>query len=180
MFIIFAFNSFDIEGHVTMHTGTERTNIHNSVAVWGSVSGHGQMVREISGRLDTVQYKRFLRDAINFYATESALPLKYVHDRYPVHHAATIKKWIQDNQSKIEMVPWPAAFGDVMPLERIWEDLLKMLNEPLREMKNTNQLWREIETSWPMLLTNDYVNNLLTSIPTLLQKIIDNDGNLVR
>lgn len=158
-----------------MHVGTERANIANSVPVWGSFSGTGKLIRKVSGRLDTVQYKGFLNQVIRHFKSESNTPLKLVHDRYPVHYAAATRKWLEDNRRDIEVLKWPGSFGDVMPMETIWRDLLEILNN--RSVTDSNSLWSEIVDSWEVLLTDDYVTQLTTKVPRLLQNIIDNCGD---
>ena len=39
-----------------------------------------------------------------------------------------VMQWFRDNKKKIKLIPWPADFGDLMPLELFWEEIAEMIN----------------------------------------------------
>lgn len=178
IFVNFSFFSFSSEGQVTLYTGSERSSIPNTLPVWGSFSGNGQVIiRRIHGRLNTVQYQGFLNDAIDYFGNESASPFEFVHDRYPVHYAAAITNWFQRHQAEIHEMPWPASFGDVMPMETIWSEIVMRMQESSVTVTDADDMWNQFSSEWVSLLTEDYIQNLIEVIPARLRQIIDHDGD---
>jgi hypothetical protein len=73
---------------------------------------------------------------------------------------------------------WPPASGDLMPMEKLYEDILKQLQGI---HVNTEQaLYEEIEKAFHSLTNQgDYVKSLIAQIPFKLPNIVLNKGELV-
>jgi hypothetical protein len=87
-------------------------------------------------------------------------------------------QWFRDNKKKIELIPWPADFGDLMPLELVWEEIAEMINNKGNGVSSEEELWQEINRCWSELFSEQfYIGGLTYRIPFLLKKIFNNHGD---
>ena len=177
-FQLFSF-SFDDDG-VFRYYGVEGKNILKSVPVIATFCTNPAIrnVRKLVGRLDTTQYKRFLEEVVAPAAMETPKKIQVVHDRYPVHHARAVLEWFAANGEKIETLPWPGSFGDIMPLEKTWDDTIEHIRKRSQVIVSHDQLWKEIQQVWEEMFDNQYVKDLVADIPRKLRAIIVNDGEM--
>ena len=49
----------------------------------------------------------------------------FQHDNAPVHNARSIQKWFVEIGGK--ELAWPAQFPDLIPFERLWDELERRL-----------------------------------------------------
>jgi hypothetical protein len=162
---------------VKLYRGSERLNILKKVPIWGSLSRFGPyLIERIHGRIDTTQYLCFIQKVVSRNGCNT--PINFVHDRYPVHRAKVVMQWFRDNKKKIELIPWPADFGDLMPLELVWEEIAEMINNKGNGVSSEEELWQEINRCWSELFSEQfYIGGLTYRIPFLLKKIFNNHGD---
>lgn len=103
---------------------------------------------------------------------ESPKKIQVVHDRYPVHHARAVVEWFSKHDEKIELLPWLGSFGDIMPLEKTWDDLIKRIQKQPEVIVSHDQLWNVVEQEWANCFDNQYVKDLVSHIPKKLRAII--------
>ena len=82
-----------------------------------------------------------------------------MYDRYIVHHARAAVDWFENHGEKIEILPLPGSFGDIMPLEKTWNDIIKHLRDGSKIIEKQDQLWNEIENIWNDKFDNKYVKD---------------------
>ena len=63
-----------------------------------------------------------------------------------------------------------------MPLESIWEDLLRKVCAKNESVSNVEQLWQQISCAWSSMFDDHYVDEIINQIPKSLSSIIANDG----
>jgi hypothetical protein len=152
-------------------------NITNSVPVWGYLSRYGpKFIKKINGRIDTSQYVYFLKQMVE--ENSSLIPMKFVHDKYPVHTSRYVQQWFKDNKEKIQKLPWHGDFGDVMPLEKVWQEILEMINKREIKIRSKDMLWQSINNCWNKLFEEQFfVGGCIYRIPLLLKNINENHGD---
>lgn len=105
------------------------------------------------------------------------------HDRNPVHRSKAVREYLNSNQI-ISELNWPPNFGDIMPMERIWD---KMLEEPFEIQKwkksallDENILWEIILKRWNEVtqssLHGNFNQKIIFDIQQKLKKVIYNNG----
>ncbi len=129
--------------------------------------------------MDTTQYRRILDEVLVPVVNISPVPLNFVHDRYPVHHARAVVEWFERQGEMINVLPWPGSMGDIMPLERVWTDVIGRIRRRAVLITSHDQLWSEIQIVWEGMFDADYVLSLVQHIPEQLNNVVRNNGGWV-
>ncbi|KAK4037557.1 hypothetical protein OUZ56_029589 [Daphnia magna] len=170
---------FNDSGEISLHFGSHRSNISNSVAVWGclsSVSNNGQnILKKIDGRLDTKHYK----DMLDHYVVEYCKNYPYIHDHFPVHTSLTIKQFIS-SKSIYVLCDWPKQSGDLMLLENVWIHMAQTFKDRDIVAFDTDSLWIELSALWKKLCVDGYFSDVIQGMPQRLREVIVKDGNWIR
>ena len=98
--------------------------------------------------------------------------------RYPVHHCAKISKLIESDR-RLSAFAWPAAFGDIMPIETVWDDVLAKLEEQNIRVHTEDELWLSLRSTFIQLCDDQYVTRLVSDIPKKLRQLVRLKGALV-
>jgi len=86
-------------------------------------------------------------------------------------------KCVADLNGKMSILEWPKSFGDIMPLETVW---LEMMNQFTKAGVTTNTeegLWREVSGMWQKVCHVEYVHKLISQIPLKLKNVNDCHGS---
>ena len=169
-----------------MYYGVEYQSVPHTVPVCGyfSLTGQKGIVR-LSGQLNSAQYICILKDVFEVSKINEPNKLCIAHDWNPVHRSKAVKDYVSGNSIFCEL-DWPPNFGDVMPMERIWD---KLIEDPTLEQKqkgkkvalsNEESLWNFIVNRWDAVVhskcNEQCITNIIHGIPIKLRTIIDNAG----
>lgn len=171
-------NSYNEEGIVSLHQGTERLNIQNSVPIWATFgSSVPNVVQEIDGRINTNSYIGFLQTFVYPTAMDqfsNVSPLIVIHDHYPVHTARAVKHWLKKKSNILVLDEWPRNFGDLMPFEKVWRIIAAKINERKIPIASNTQLWNELSIMWSDEVNEEFVSQELKAFPTKLNDVVKN------
>ncbi|XP_045032363.1 uncharacterized protein LOC123474368 [Daphnia magna] len=171
---------FDDNGLVSLHKGSERVNILNSVPVCASLGfSVPNVITKIKGRIDTEQYISFLNtcvypSAVEKFSKES--PILLIHDHYPVHTATAVRKWLQNRSNIAVLTDWPRNFGDLMPLVNTWKIIVEKVNESPVTISSTSVLWDEVFKIWSNVVDKEYVDSITKSVSHKLKEVVKCHG----
>lgn len=132
-------------------------------------------MEKLHGRLDTAQYIKLLRCNLLPHFAGSKL---YIHDYFPVHTSKSVREFIAANNVNV-MKEWPKKSGDLMPLEKVWREILKRLHQAKRFVFNCDDLWNAIREMWEILVEEGFIVNIIQSLPQQLNSIVETDGEWV-
>ncbi|CAG8607287.1 6251_t:CDS:2, partial [Dentiscutata heterogama] len=96
------------------------------------------------------------------------------------NEAADTKDWI--NQRNINTLKWPPYSPDLSPIENVWSEVKRCLEERLEEQQQEpamkseklNKLWKMVEEEWKKIDIN-YIISLYDSMPCRMAAVIAND-----
>ncbi|GFV68268.1 transposable element Tcb1 transposase [Trichonephila clavipes] len=49
---------------------------------------------------------------------------------------------------RIELLPWPARFPDLLPIENMWSMVVQRLTQITPPAATPDQLWQRVEATW--------------------------------
>jgi hypothetical protein len=99
--------------------------------------------------------------------------------RFPVHYSTAMKKYYGEHKNALILLDWPRCFGDVMPVESLWKQMLDELTENKIKVVSENKLWEEIHKVWHKICTADFVLRRLNHISVSLEQVVNNQGAYV-
>ena len=76
------------------------------------------------------------------------------------------------------MLPWPAHSPDLSPIENLWADLKKRLEENHGEIPRS-RLWEVVDEEWEET-SKEYRKNLFSSMPKRLAAVIKAKGGYTK
>ena len=165
----------------------ERHNIENivpsvkhgggGIMVWGCFSRRGMdtLIR-VDRKMNHQDYIRIL-DKHLLPLIQSAFNGKgyaFQDDNAPVHTAKGVTNWIREK--KIKNLPdWPSQSPDLNPIEHLWNELKRRLNNRKKRPKNATELEIALKEEWSLIPHQTY-SNLIKSMPRRLEACILNNG----
>lgn len=152
------------------------------IKVWAYFEANGRFgIYRIDGSFNSAEYINLLGNLLEDPEKKSLKnSIVFVHDSHPVHKARIVREWLEC-QPEFSVVNWPSNFGDVMPFERLWRDLLSNLANKDTRVHNNLELWQAIEQEFLEISADHvYLNQLVyPCMCEKLQQIIDADGGSV-
>ena len=148
-----------------------------SIMIWGCMTAEGPgYMRKIDGKMDQYLYKTILEDdlikTIEFFEFESEQVI-FQHDNDPKHKAKSVKKWLETQE--FQVLEWPAQSPDLNPIENLWSNLKRRLNQYETPSKGMLELWERIEVEWEKIEKETCVK-LIESMPKRMKAVIKAKG----
>ena len=101
----------------------------------------------------------------------------FQHDNSPIHKEYSVKKWLHDNG--VTVLDFPPYSPDMMPIENLFRKL-KLAVES-HHPTTLEELQDAVHIEWNKIDNNDidYLEHIIYSMPSRLQKVRDADGNAI-
>lgn len=90
-----------------------------------------------------------------------------------------MKKYYSEHKNWLILLDWPRCFGDVMPVESLWKEMLNQLTEKNVKVFSEQRLWEEIFKVWQKVCTEDFVQRRLNDISVSLERVVKKNGDYV-
>ena len=152
-----------------------------SVVVWGCITadGVGNLVR-IEGNMDALLYQQILSDdllaTLEWYEYE-ADSIIFQHDNDPKHTANSTKEWLHEN--RITVLGWPPQSPDLNPIEHIWNEVDRRLQEYSNKPKNKDGLWERLVEVWNGI-GPEFCFKLVQSVPKRVDEVFMRRGGCTK
>ena len=75
----------------------------------------------------------------------------------------------------MEVLPHPAQSPDLNPIEHVWKELKRKVNDRGVIAKNVDQLWGILQEEWEKI-DIDFINRLVESMPRHTQAVLEAKG----
>ena len=76
-------------------------------------------------------------------------------------------------------MPWPGSFGDIMPIEEVWNDICTELNDEEVNVHTTTALYEEVKATFDNLFDTDYKARLIGKLKSKLQLVVASHGGWI-
>ncbi|GFX55833.1 transposable element Tcb1 transposase [Trichonephila clavipes] len=73
------------------------------------------------------------------------------------------------------MLPWPAHFPDLSPIENMWSMITQRLTQITPPPASPDQIWKRVDAAWSAV-PQEHIQSLLESMPRHVAAIISNNG----
>jgi transposase len=152
----------------------------HKLQVWGCVTSQGvgwacSLPEGIDSDTYLVILKNELQWTISLYFKEFN-GVVFQQDGAGPHRANVVKNYLK--LQKYSVLPWPAHSPDLSPIENLWANLKKRLEEKHGEIPKT-KLWEVVDEEWEET-SKEYCKNLFASMPDRIQAVINARGGYTK
>lgn len=160
-------------------TYSKRANGGPSVMVWGCFNlADKSELTFISGNIDSKKYQDVLeKHLLPFLERQDLNYVLFQQDNARPHVSKSTKKWLEDRN--INTMYWPAYSPDLNPIENLWGELSRRVYSNGKVYNTIGELKSSILCNW-YEIEQRYCKTLINSMPTRIQKIIDNNGGSIK
>lgn len=141
--------------------------------VWGCLTSQGVgFLCSLKEGLDAETYltilKEELQDTMKYYLCP---PNSWIfqQDGASVHTAKVVRSWFA--QQKIELLPWPAQSPDLNPIENLWGEVKRRIQDNHPEIDSKETLWEALQTEWEAT-PKELCHNLVHTMKDRLEAVI--------
>lgn len=152
--------------------------------VWGWVTLHGVGdVFRIEGRFNSANYinmleERFLPSLREKDFPFTGRPLLFIHDKCPIHTAHTVQRWFEA-QDDLQLLDWPSKGADMNVTEHVWAHMVNTWDPSFE--RTPEQLMEHVKVKWTYYRNRpDLIRNLVLSMPSRFESVIEKDGGWTR
>ena len=152
-----------------------------SIMIWGCMTSKGPgFMCKIEGTMDQHLYKSILEgdlvQTINWYELDST-KIIFQQDNDPKHRSRTVMDWL--NQQQFDVLEWPAQSPDLNPIEHLWANLKRRLNQYDHPPTGMLELWERIEDEWNKI-DKETCLKLVESMPNRIKAVLKSKGKWTR
>lgn len=146
-----------------------------SVMVWGAIAatGHcGLHIFEKGEYVNAAKYISVLEKKVKLHMDISGTT-KLQQDSAPCHTAASVKKWLKDNNIQL-LENWPSNSPDLNVIENCWNLMKRRVAE--QRPKSEEDLKCILKRVWVNEIMPDYCKCLVRSMPDRPKAVLKNKG----
>lgn len=160
----------------------EQSSSNISAMVWGGISWNGKTklafaqdyYENSKSRMNSAIYLEILRNRLLPFIDKkySPGPWMLLQDNAPIHKSKLVSNFLQEKN--IQTINFPPKSPDCNPIEKIWNELKRMVEE--KKPKNRQELKSAIKTSWSEISVKK-IRCQIQHLNKTLRKILENNGD---
>jgi transposase len=148
--------------------------------VWGCLTSQGVgWACALPNGMDSETYVTILDDelkrTIQHYFTQFS-GVVFQQDGAGVHRGKVVEKYLR--RQKYTVLPWRAHSPDLSPIETLWADLKRRLEDKFPNIPKQD-LWKVVDKEWEAT-SKEFCANLLHSMPKRLASVIKAHGGYTK
>ena len=142
--------------------------------LWSFIAHDGQKcLQKICGTINSIKYLQKLQENL---LPEMFLGETLQQDNAPSHNLIFSKTWFSENGLEV-LEKWPPNSPDNNVIENVWSLLKKRVFQ--KPSKNIEELWAFCQEEFERIPL-EYIQNLYSSIPDRLNKIVQCNGKNIK
>ena len=117
------------------------------IMVWGGIGYHSRtpLVR-IAGTLKSQRYISEVLEPVVLPYLQGLPTAIFQQDNAQPHVALIVQGFFVNRQ--IELLPWPARYPDLSPIENMWSMVAQRLTQITSPAATPDQLWQRVKAAW--------------------------------
>ncbi|GFV39346.1 transposable element Tcb1 transposase [Trichonephila clavipes] len=161
----------DAEQSCVMH---RHTGPAPGIMVWGGIGYHSRtpLVR-IAGTLNSQLYISEVLEPVVLPYLQGLATAIFQQDNARPHVTRIVRRFFMNHQ--IELLPWPARFPYLSPIENMWSMVAQRLTQITPPATTPDQLWQRVEAAWSAVLPK-HIQSLFESMSRRVTAVITNNG----
>ncbi|KAK4323034.1 hypothetical protein Pmani_006218 [Petrolisthes manimaculis] len=138
--------------------------------------GLGDLTR-IEGYLNAQKYINILENillSIRATAIPAPNPIRFVHDRSPIHTSRIVTEWLAQHQER-EVIDWPSKGCVMNPTENVWGMMVRTWD--IRDERTREAIEQHARQEWDIMKRNPtYCRRLVEPMPDRLAAVVTSDA----
>ncbi|KAG2211510.1 hypothetical protein INT46_008639 [Mucor plumbeus] len=172
----------DKPGTMQPHQTTPKVqNNGGGVMFWGCITadgpGYGTVILE--GTINSEEYVKILDssllETLDYYG-KAASDIRFQQDKASPHKSDVTRDWFDQNDfSADEILDWPAQSPDLNPIEHVWYQLKRRLDNYMTKPTTKEELANRISVKWDKITQKECLR-YIDSMPNRIEAIIKSNG----
>ncbi|GFU27384.1 transposable element Tcb1 transposase [Trichonephila clavipes] len=123
--------------------------------------------------------ERMLNSCVTHHHTDPAPSIMglataiFQQDNARSHVARIVQRYFVNHQ--IELLPWPAHYLDISPIENMWSKVAQRLTQIVSPAATPDKLWQRVEAAWSVV-HQEHIQSLFESMRRRVAAEISNNG----
>ena len=146
------------------------------LTVWAAFHSGGKTALVVlDGNLNQHKYRTILEETLIPFARQSfGANLVFQDDNAGPHRARMIDNFLETNG--IQRLEWPAMSPDMNPIENLWAELTRQLDNLQQQPSTIRKLRQALDVAWQAIPVQT-LENLVNSMPRRVQALITARGS---
>ncbi|GFX74637.1 transposable element Tcb1 transposase [Trichonephila clavipes] len=142
--------------------------------VWGGIGYHSRtpLVR-IAGTLNSQRHISEVLEPVILPYLQGLATAIFQQDNARPHVARIVQRFFVNHQ--IELLPWPARYPDLSPIENMWSMVAQRLTQITPPAATPDQLWQRVEAAWSVV-PQEHIQSLFESMPRRVAAAVAHTG----
>jgi len=148
-----------------------------SVLCWGWISHEGAgILHHREGHLDSPKYQHILQNVM-LPSVRMLYPDGTIHfqqDHSSIHDSRVVQEWLSVQAD--EVIDWPPRASDMNPIEHMWSEMKRTLQETwlILPPRNSDELWIIVSDAWDEVASSQrYIRSLIESMTRRRKSVVD-------
>ena len=150
-----------------------------SVMIWGGISTrHRTVLYNVDGNLNGVRYQAEILQPLVLPALHQLGPhALFQDDNARAHRSIAVNMFVQ--AAGINRMQWPANSPDLNPIEHLWDELGRRVQQRRPPPANLAQLFLSLQQEWDAV-PQAFLRTLVNSMPQRCRECLANNGGHTR